>query len=117
MAEKSVGTESSAEGQGGSRSAARLSRLYLDSLRAADLSGAYQVASEALANGMSTPGLYQHVIAPAMHEIGDLWAAGALTVADEHLATNLTNRVLAALRPPLVAEASFGQGGAPPSRR
>jgi len=49
---------------------------------------------------MATPQLYQRVIAPAMHEIGRLWQRGALTVADEHLATALTNRVLAALRRP-----------------
>jgi len=49
---------------------------------------------------MTTPRLYQRVIAPAMHEIGRLWQRGALTVADEHLATALTNRVLAALRRP-----------------
>lgn len=42
--------------------------------------------------------LYQRVIAPAMHELGRLWEAGAITVADEHLATALTYRVLAAIR-------------------
>jgi len=50
---------------------------------------------------MTIPELYQRVIAPAMHEIGELWVKGALTVADEHLATALTHRVLAALRPPV----------------
>jgi len=49
--------------------------------------------------GMSVPELYEQVIAPAMHEIGALWERGALTVADEHRATEVTNRVLAALRP------------------
>jgi len=44
--------------------------------------------------------LYQRVIAPAMHELGRLWEEEAITVADEHLATGLTHRVLAALRPP-----------------
>lgn len=43
--------------------------------------------------------LYQEVITPAMHELGRLWERGAITVADEHLATALTHRVLAALRP------------------
>lgn len=43
-----------------------------------------------------------------MHEIGALWATGALTIADEHRATELTNRVLAALRPPLGAVAEAG---------
>jgi methanogenic corrinoid protein MtbC1 len=43
--------------------------------------------------------LYARVIAPAMHELGRLWEAGAITVADEHLATALTHRVLGAIRP------------------
>lgn len=49
---------------------------------------------------MSLAGLYQGVVAPAMHELGRLWEKGAITVADEHLATAVTHRVLAALRPP-----------------
>lgn len=63
---------------------------------------------EALAQGLTIPQLYQRVIAPAMHEIGELWEKGAITVADEHLATALTNRVLAALRPPPPSEAAAG---------
>jgi MerR family transcriptional regulator, light-induced transcriptional regulator len=51
--------------------------------------------------------LYQRVIGPAMHELGRLWAEGAITVADEHLATALTHRVLAALRQPELLEQSF----------
>jgi MerR family transcriptional regulator, light-induced transcriptional regulator len=81
--------------------AARLSRLYLDSLRAADAAGALRVASRALDEGMTTTDLYQAVIAPAMHEIGALWEKGAITVADEHLATSLTHQVLTTLRPPI----------------
>lgn len=81
------------------RSPAQLSRLYLDALRAADAPGAFRVAAGALATGMAIPELYQRVITPALHEVGELWAKGALTVADEHLATSLTDRVLAALRP------------------
>lgn len=52
---------------------------------------------------MTTAELYQEVIAPAMYAIGDLWEKGALTVADEHLATTLTNRVISALRAPGMA--------------
>lgn len=77
----------------------KLSRLYLEALRAGDGPGAYRIASRALLEGMDVPALYQRVVAPAMYEIGALWAAGALTIADEHRATELTNRVLAALRP------------------
>jgi methanogenic corrinoid protein MtbC1 len=105
-------TEHSAEAENSrgltsGRRAAQLSRLYLDAVRAADAPGAFRLAAGALAGGMTIPELYQRVIAPAMHEIGELWAKGALTVADEHLATSLTHRVLAALRPPVWVEAGM----------
>ena len=53
---------------------------------------------------MSLAALYQRVSAPAMHEVGRLWEEGAITTADEHLATGVTHRVLAALRPPELIE-------------
>jgi len=111
VTEKSAGADNSTKPEPG-RAAARLARLYLDALRAADAPGAYRVAAGALRQGMATPELYQRVIAPAMHEIGELWQRGALTVADEHLATALTNRVLAALRPPPDEVAAPGRGRA-----
>jgi methanogenic corrinoid protein MtbC1 len=55
---------------------------------------------------MPLSALYQRVIAPAMHELGRLWEAGAITTADEHLATAVTHRVLGALRPPAAFEHS-----------
>jgi MerR family transcriptional regulator, light-induced transcriptional regulator len=111
VTEKSAGADNSTKPEP-ARAATRLARLYLDALRAADAPGAYRVAAGALRQGMATPELYQRVIAPAMHEIGELWQRGALTVADEHLATALTNRVLAALRPPPDAAATPGRGRA-----
>jgi len=115
VTERSARAENSA-GREAVRTAGRLSRLYLDSLRAADSVGAYRVAADALAAGMTVPQLYQHVITPAMHEVGALWEKGALTVADEHLATALTHRVLAALRPPVRLEVESGAPSAPSGR-
>ncbi len=111
MTEKSAGADKSTKRDQG-RGAARLSRRYLETLRAADAAGAYRVVAGALREGMTTPELYQRVIAPAMHEIGALWERGAITVADEHQATALTNRVLAALRPPPGDAASPQRGRA-----
>ncbi|HEX7277997.1 MAG TPA: cobalamin-dependent protein [Solirubrobacterales bacterium] len=111
MTERSVGTENSAK-LDLNRAAARFTRLYLDSLRAADAAVAFRVASGALEEGMTVPQLYQRVIAPAMYRVGELWEMGALTVADEHLATALTHRVLAALRPRLGAGAERPLPGA-----
>jgi methanogenic corrinoid protein MtbC1 len=110
VTERSAGTEDSAD-QAQARAEARLARLYLDALRAADAAGAYRIASGALAEGMTIPTLYQRVVTPAMHEIGELWEKGALTVADEHLATTLTHRVLAGLRPPPRGEDASPQRG------
>lgn len=93
---------------------AKLSRLYLEALRAGDGPRAYRVVSRALAEGIDVPSLYQRIVAPAMHEIGALWEAGALPIADEHRATELTNRVLAALRPP--PGAIVGAGDLPHGR-
>jgi MerR family transcriptional regulator, light-induced transcriptional regulator len=110
VTEKSAGADNST-GREPDREAARRSRLYLEALRAADGPGAYRIAAGALREGMTAAALCQRVMTPAMHEIGLLWEQGAITVADEHLATALTNRVLAALRP------SFCDAIPPTSRR
>ncbi|MGN6259038.1 MAG: cobalamin B12-binding domain-containing protein [Solirubrobacterales bacterium] len=106
MPEQSAGADNSARNATGHQ-AAKLSRTYLETLRAADAAGAYQVASRALAEGMSLAALYQEVITPAMYELGRLWEKGVVTVADEHLATALTHRVLGALRPPAFLDQPF----------
>jgi MerR family transcriptional regulator, light-induced transcriptional regulator len=105
VSEQSAGADKSAPP--GSTEQAILSRSYLDALRAADVAGAYRVASRALEGGMPLATFYQRVVCPAMYELGRLWEEGAITVADEHLATGLTHRVLAALRPPDLLEQSF----------
>jgi len=106
VSEQSAGADKSAQRGPVTRTA--LIRSYLDALRAADVAGAYRVASRALEREMSLASFYQRVVAPAMYELGRLWEKGAITVADEHLATALTHRVLAALRPPALLEQSFG---------
>ena len=74
-----------------------MSRSYGDALRAADGAAAERVALESLQKGMGVEALYGRVIAPAMWRIGCLWEQGAITVADEHLATALTHRVMASV--------------------
>lgn len=78
----------------------RLSRAYQDALRVADAAGAERVARQVLSDGTSVAGLYQRVIAPAMWRIGELWEQGAISVADEHLATALTHQVMAGIYGP-----------------
>lgn len=84
----------------GDRATRRLSRAYQDALTVADAGGAGRVARQALGEGIGVAGLYQRVIAPAMWRIGDLWEQGAISVADEHLATALTHQAMAGIYGP-----------------
>lgn len=102
MSEQSAGADRSA--RQGAFDETTVARSYLDALRAADVAGAYKVSAGVLDRGMPLAALYQRVITPAMHEVGRLWEEGALTVADERLATAVTNRVLSAVRPPQLFE-------------
>lgn len=58
---------------------------------------ARSVAMEALDCGLSPVQVLTDVVARAMRDIGELWADAVLTTADEHLATAITERVLADL--------------------
>jgi methanogenic corrinoid protein MtbC1 len=41
------------------------------------------------------------VLAPAMHSVGGLWQSNEITVADEHIASSMCNRLLAEISPAL----------------
>jgi methanogenic corrinoid protein MtbC1 len=65
-------------------------RVYLDALRAADRRRALGVVDDARAAGLDLPALYLEVFQPALREIGRLWQENEITVAEEHLATAIT---------------------------
>jgi len=74
-----------------------LSRRYGDALRVADTSSAEHVVEDALDAGLTPSAIQSLVIEPAMTRIGELWEANAITVADEHLATAVSQAVLVKL--------------------
>ncbi len=76
-----------------------LLRSFGDALRAGDPSGAKGVAADALEAGYGVTTVQDRLIAPAMRWIGELWQHGAVTVGDEHLATAISQDVLARLFP------------------
>ncbi|HYP47959.1 MAG TPA: diguanylate cyclase [Thermoleophilaceae bacterium] len=86
------GTRTSRRSLDGSRRA--LARRYGDALRLADASSAEQVIDEALELGMSAAQVQADLIHPAMTWIGELWQKGAISIADEHLATAVSQRML-----------------------
>lgn len=49
-------------------------------------------------HGQTLASLFDRVVTPAMHQVGDLWCRGELTIADEHLATQTAISSLQKLR-------------------
>ena len=55
------------------------------------------IVREAASDGCSTADIYQQIIQPVMYEIGILWENNTISVAQEHLASAIVGRVLAAV--------------------
>ncbi|MHC1561316.1 cobalamin B12-binding domain-containing protein [Actinomycetospora sp. C-140] len=70
---------------------------YLERLAAADEAGAVAVAVDALDAGVDPESVLLDVVAGAQREVGDRWAAGEWTVVQEHVATHISERVVAAV--------------------
>jgi methanogenic corrinoid protein MtbC1 len=70
---------------------------YLSALLRVDSRSAQGVIDAALAAGLAVEAAYLEVLAPTMYEVGVLWERAQITVAGEHLATAITQGVLATL--------------------
>lgn len=77
---------------------AELGRAYADALLAADEAAAEIAIREAMDAGLQTAQIDDEIIAPALWLVGDLWERGEISVADEHIATEISIRVLALQR-------------------
>ena len=66
---------------------------------AGDEAGAWGVVEAALASGVEAADVYLDLLVPALEAVGDGWAAGELTVADEHRATAIAFRLVGRLGP------------------
>jgi len=75
-----------------------LGRAYAAALLIGDEVAAEQAIRDAIDANLSTAVVDDQIIAPAMWLIGDLWQRGEISVADEHLATEISLRVLALQR-------------------
>lgn len=69
--------------------------LYLQAILQGDRQAALGIARESLREMSSLPRLYLEVIEPAQHEVGRLWETNVITVAEEHMATAVTQFVMA----------------------
>jgi len=77
---------------------AALAKAFARALLTGDEVAADLAIRDAMAADLSSAEIDERIIAPAMWLVGDLWQRGDITVADEHLATEITVRVLALQR-------------------
>jgi MerR family transcriptional regulator, light-induced transcriptional regulator len=73
-------------------------RAYVAALLAGDEIAAEIVIREALDANLSAADIDDEIIAPALWLVGELWEQGEISVADEHIATEISIRVLALQR-------------------
>jgi methanogenic corrinoid protein MtbC1/DNA-binding CsgD family transcriptional regulator len=74
-----------------------LEQRYEAALTEGDEQAAFAVVDDAVATRVRGSQIHTDVIAPALVRIGELWEQEALTVADEHLASEITTRALVRL--------------------
>jgi MerR family transcriptional regulator, light-induced transcriptional regulator len=87
-----------------------LTPAYLDSTLAGDARQALRlVIEQGLGAGVSASELELRLIVPAQREIGRLWQENTITVAQEHLATSISQLVLSRLYPHLARAAANGK--------
>lgn len=78
---------------------AELAGAYLQAVLAGERTVASTLIKDAAARGVSLRDIYLHVFQPAQHEIGRRWQRNEISVADEHLATAITQVVMSQLYP------------------
>lgn len=71
---------------------------YLEHAHAGDHSAASSLALDLVDHGVGAPEVVQELLVPAQEEVGHRWHRNDWSVADEHIATNVADTVLAALR-------------------
>jgi len=74
---------------------------YETRIVAGDRLGSWAVVEACLVSGRDIEDLYLDVVAPALASIGERWAAGQLSIADEHRASTIVRQHLGRLSPRL----------------
>lgn len=72
---------------------------FLEALRKGDARAAHHVVNGLIDAGTSFDELCEDVVRRTLYEIGELWAAGEITVADEHVASAISDGILACISP------------------
>jgi hypothetical protein len=90
---------SSAPAPAGRTPRAEYHKRLEDRLLVGDENGAWSVIESALSSGTEPRDIYLQVLAPALEHIGSEWSQGRVTVAEEHRASVVTQRIIGRLGP------------------
>ncbi len=77
------------------RPADRLALDYLQKILEGNVAEAIGVVTAAALNGLGARAAYTDVLLPAQREVGRLWHAGEISIAEEHMVTAATQRTMA----------------------
>jgi len=75
----------------------RLALQYLQSVLSGNVVPAMEMVLDSLESGMSVQDIYVQVLLPVLSEVGRLWHINDISVAEEHLVTGTTQRLMAVL--------------------
>lgn len=73
--------------------------VLVDRLTHSDEQGAWAIIDDAVNGGMDPDRVYLDLLAPALEDVGDRWALGEVTIAQEHQASALVLRLIGRLGP------------------
>ncbi|HIJ89098.1 MAG TPA: hypothetical protein HPP97_15690 [Desulfuromonadales bacterium] len=73
--------------------------VFLPLLLLGDSQGCLTLADQSIKTADDLKHFYLHVIWPALYRVGQLWEANLISVAEEHVATAIVGRIMAALYP------------------
>ncbi len=74
-------------------------QAYLEAILKADKALCHNIISDVVDKGVPVIDIYQKVLFPVMVQIGELWKLNKINVAQEHLATSITQNIIASFYP------------------
>jgi methanogenic corrinoid protein MtbC1 len=82
---------------------------YLSAALAGRRGDAWEVTREAKRAGVSLPDIYRHIVLWAQRRLGELWATAKISVAQEHMASAVTQSILSRLYAEIPGERAAGR--------
>jgi excisionase family DNA binding protein len=84
---------------GGRRAPSDRVAILAARMAAGDEAGAWRVIEDALASGLEPAEAYLNLLVPVLRQVGDGWAAGEVTIAQEHRVSAVALRLIGRLGP------------------